>query len=389
MSEAVKFLLVDDLPENLLALEALLRREDLVLHKAGSGEDALELMLHNEYALALLDVQMPGMDGFELAEIMRANERSRHIPIIFVTAGTADASRRFRGYEAGAVDFIQKPIEADVLRSKSNVFLDLYQQRRQLVAQRDEMALLTAALQAADRQKNRFLAVLAHELRNPIAVLSSGLNILDRAKEGMDAEQVRSGMRQNLLHVTRLVDDLLDINRIEQGKISLRKEAQQLEQLLPLALELVMPAITAANHQLLVEGHSEPITLEVDPARFVQIVSNLIGNAARYTPRGGEIRVSVGTMDGFAVIEVSDNGVGIAADQQARIFEMFEQSDTGLGIVGDGLGIGLALVKQLVELHGGEIELQKSLPGEGSTFEVRLPVLASESQPQPDPGASS
>ncbi len=386
MVDPVKFLLVDDLPGNLLALEALLRRDGLVLHKAGSGEEALELMLHNEYALALLDVQMAGMDGFELAEIMRANERSRHVPIIFVTAGTADASRRFRGYEAGAVDFIQKPIEADVLRSKANVFLDLYQQRRQLVAQRDEMALLTAALQAADRQKNRFLAVLAHELRNPIAVLSSGLNILDRAKEGMDADQVRATMRQNLAHVTRLVDDLLDINRIEQGKISLRKETRQLEQLLPLALELVMPAIAAANHQLLVEDQAEAITLDVDPARFVQIVSNLIGNAARYTPRNGEIRVRTGTKRGFAVIEISDNGVGIAPDHQARIFEMFEQSDTGLGIVGDGLGIGLALVKQLVELHGGEIELQKSLPGEGSTFEVRLPLPGSGEAPRPHAG---
>ena len=137
MTDTAKFLLVDDLEENLLALEALLARDSLELHKARSGEDALELMLSNEYALALLDVQMPGMDGFELAEFMRANERSRHIPIIFLTAGSGNAVRRFRGYEAGAVDFIQKPIEADVLRSKANVFLDLYLQRQQIIAQRD------------------------------------------------------------------------------------------------------------------------------------------------------------------------------------------------------------------------------------------------------------
>ena len=164
MTYKAKFLLVDDLEENLTALEALLSRDGLHLDEARSGEDALELMLANEYALALLDVQMPGMDGFELAEIMRANERSRHIPIIFLTAGSGDAVRRFRGYEAGAVDFIQKPIEADVLRSKANVFLDLYLQRQQIVAQRDELEALTAALQAADLQKNRFLAVLAQAL---------------------------------------------------------------------------------------------------------------------------------------------------------------------------------------------------------------------------------
>lgn len=374
MTDPVKYLLVDDLDENLLALEALLTREGLVLHKARSGEEALELMLRNEYALALLDVQMPGMDGFELAEFMRANDRSRHIPIIFVTAGTGDASRRFRGYEAGAVDFIQKPIETDVLRSKSNVFFDLYEQRRQITAQRDELASLGAALRAADQQKNRFLAVLAHELRNPLAVLASGLNILERAKEGVDADQIRMTMRQNIAHVTRLVDDLLDINRIERGKISLKKEMVRLDRILPAALDLAQPAIEAANHRLQVEMPGEAITLEADPARLIQIISNIVGNAARYTPQGGEIEVRVASSDGFAVIEIADNGIGIPPEQQARIFDMFEQSDNGLGVVGDGLGIGLALVKQLVELHGGEIRLQTSQPGEGSTFEVKLPI---------------
>ncbi len=376
MREPVKFLLVDDLEENLLALEALLAREDLVLHKARSGEEALELMLQNEYALALLDVQMPGMDGFELAEFMRANERSRHIPIIFVTAGSDDASRRFRGYEAGAVDFIKKPIETDVLRSKSNVFLDLYKQRRQIVAQRDELATLSAALQSADEQKNRFLAVLAHELRNPLAVLSSGLYILERGKGGIETAQVHGSMRQKLAHVTRLVDDLLDINRIERGKIALKKESVRLDELLPTALDLAGPAIAAANHRLSIEVPEEPLTLQADPARLVQIVSNVVGNAARYTPDGGEIAVRVSRRDGFAVVEVSDNGIGIAPEQQARIFEMFEQSDAGAGIGAHGLGIGLALVKQLVELHDGEIRLLKSAPGDGSTFEVRLPVEA-------------
>ena len=374
MTDPVKFLLVDDLEENLLALEALLASEGLDLHKAQSGEEALELMLANEYALALLDVQMPGMDGFELAEFMRANERSRHIPIIFVTAGSGDEARRFRGYEAGAVDFIQKPIEADVLRSKANVFLDLYNQRRQITAQRDELAKLTAALQAANQQKNRFLAVLAHELRNPLAVFSSGLNILDRGNSGRDLSQVRLSMRQNLNHVTRLVDDLLDINRIERGKILLRKQNVGLDEVLPAALELAEPAIVAANHRLTVETPDDAITLEVDPARFIQIISNIVGNAARYTPEGGDIGVKVSKADGFAIIEISDNGIGIPPSQQAQIFNMFEQSDNGLGVVGEGLGIGLALVKQLVELHGGEIFLQKSLPGEGSTFEVRLPL---------------
>ena len=374
MTYKAKFLLVDDLEENLVALEALLSRDGLDLDKARSGEDALELMLANEYALALLDVQMPGMDGFELAEIMRANERSRHIPIIFVTAGSGDAVRRFRGYEAGAVDFILKPIEADVLRSKANVFLDLYLQRQQIVAQRDELETLTTALQAADQQKNRFLAVLAHELRNPLAVLAAGINILERKTDPDVIDTIRKSMRQHLGYMTRLVDDLLDINRIEHGKISLRREGVLLSDILPSALEVAAPAIEVGNHALAVELPQQAILLDVDPARFIQIVGNVVSNAARYTPKGGRIDVSASRVADKASIVVSDNGVGIPTEQQSRIFEMFEQSDAGMGVVGDGLGIGLALVKQLVELHGGTIQLASSVPGEGSTFEIQLPI---------------
>ena len=161
---SVSFLLVDDLEENLLSLEALLRRDNLVLLKAHSGDEALELLLQNDVALALIDVQMPGLNGFELAELMRGNERTRRIPIIFVTAGTADSQRRFRGYEAGAVDFIQKPIEPDVLRSKADVFFELYRQRQQLAAQRDELESQAEALKEAARRKDEFLVTLTHDI---------------------------------------------------------------------------------------------------------------------------------------------------------------------------------------------------------------------------------
>jgi two-component sensor histidine kinase len=161
---SVSFLLVDDLQENLLSLEALLRREDLVLLKARSGDQALELLLRNDVALALIDVQMPGLNGFELAELMRGNERTRRIPIIFVTAGSADNQRRFRGYEAGAVDFIQKPIEPDILRSKADVFFELYRQRQQIAAQRDELAAQAEALEEAGRRKDEFLLTLTHDI---------------------------------------------------------------------------------------------------------------------------------------------------------------------------------------------------------------------------------
>lgn len=246
--DPIHFLLVDGLQENLLALEALLRRDGLVCLKARSGDEALELLLAHDVALALLDVQMPGMDGFQLAEFMRGAEVSRHVPIIFLTAGTTDRQRRFRGYEAGAVDFLQKPVEADILRSKANVFFGLHRQRQQIMAQRDELESLAEALKTADRNKNEFLAVLGHEIRNPVMALSAGLHFLRRRKEPDRIDEIRAQMERQVAHLTRLVDDMLDISRIDQGKIALSKERVTLQAVLQFAVEASQPQIDAARH---------------------------------------------------------------------------------------------------------------------------------------------
>src|ERR1700735_836844 len=241
----VHFLLVDDLEENLLSLEALLRRDGLVLLKARSGDEALELLLQNDIALALVDVQMPGLNGFELAELMRGNERTRRVPIIFVTAGNADSQRRFRGYEAGAVDFIHKPIEADILRSKADVFFELYRPRQQIAVQRDELKARSDALEEADRRKDEFLATLAHELRNPLAPIRNGLDILRKTPDSADAEKIREMMDRQLVHLVHLIDDLLDVSRVSQGKIELRRESIQAADVIRSALEASQPLIDA------------------------------------------------------------------------------------------------------------------------------------------------
>ena len=373
--DPINFLLADDLEENLLALEALLQREGLACLKARSGEEALELLLVHDIALALLDVQMPGMDGFQLAEFMRGSARTRHIPIIFLTAGTADAQRKFRGYETGAVDFIQKPVEADILRSKANVFFDLHQQHRQILAQRDELAAYATALQSADRRKNEFLAVLGHELRNPVMALGAGLHLLKRRDRPELAQEINAQMDRQVVHLSRLVDDLLDVSRIDQGKLSLRKEKVALGDVLEFAVEASQPQIDANQHSLTVDMPTEPTWLDADPARIAQVVSNLLGNAAKYTPPGGQIRLSAHVVDGFAEIEVADNGIGIPDDMRSSIFELFAQVKSPAERAQDGLGIGLALVKQLVELHGGTISLQSSELNQGSRFQVRLPIV--------------
>jgi signal transduction histidine kinase len=373
----IHLLLVDDLAENLIALEALLQHQGLACLKAQSGEEALELLLVHDVALALLDVQMPGMDGFQLAEFMRGAERTRHVPIIFVTAGSADSRRRFRGYEAGAVDFIQKPIETDILRSKAQVFFDLHQQRREILAQRDELAVHAETLRTIDRNKNEFLAVLGHELRNPIMALDSGLHFLERRGDDPEkAREIREQMSRQLTHLTRLVNDVLDISRIDQGKIALTKETVVLQTVLGFAVEASRPRIDAARHTLTVDLPEQETQLLADPTRLAQVVGNLLNNAAKFTPPGGRIGLAARAVDGFAEIEVCDTGVGVPEAMRAKIFDLFAQVKAPLERAQEGLGIGLALVKQLVELHDGTISLKASELNAGSTFLVRLPVLA-------------
>jgi signal transduction histidine kinase len=372
----VHFLLVDDLQENLLSLEALLRRDGLVLLKARSGDEALELLLEHDVALALVDVQMPGLNGFELAELMRGNERTRRVPIIFVTAGTADSQRRFRGYEAGAVDFINKPIEPDILRSKADVFFELYRQHQQIAAQRDELKAQSDALQEADRRKDEFLATLAHELRNPLAPLRHGLDILRKNPDSAEAGVLREMMDRQLVHLVRLIDDLLDVSRVSQGKIELRKDTIRAEDVVRAAIEASRPLIDSAGHTLITDIPAEPIWLDADLTRLAQVVGNLLNNAAKYTPEGGRIAVSLRRDTGEAVIAVTDNGLGIPADMQSKVFQLFAQIDHHLDRARGGLGIGLALVRQLVAMHGGSVTAESAGIGKGSTFTVRIPMAA-------------
>ena len=369
----VSILIVDDLEENLLALDALLRREGVQVLKARSGDDALEILLDTDVALALLDVQMPGMDGFQLAEFMRGNIRTRHIPIIFVTAGSADRQRRFRGYETGAVDFIQKPIEPDVLRSKVEVFVDLYDYRREVVRQRDELDVHARALTAADRRKNEFLAVLGHELRNPLMALQAGLQLLEREANADAAMVVRARMTTQVHHLSRLIEDLLDVTRIDQGKINLRLERVSVQAVLESAIDTSRPKVVAGRHTLEVDGPADPAWIMADFTRVSQILSNLLTNAAKYTAPEGALRLTTRLDADTVVFEVADNGVGIPLELQARIFELYTQAPGPDGRSAEGLGIGLALVRQLVELHKGEISVHSGGPGQGSTFTVRLP----------------
>jgi signal transduction histidine kinase len=386
--EPVHCLLVDDLEENLLALEALLRREGVVLLKARSGRDALELLLQYDVALALVDVQMPEMDGFELAELMRGTERTRRVPIIFLTAGSAERQRRFRGYEAGAVDFLQKPLEPDILRSKADVFFDLYRQRQEVTRQRDELRAATEenarllqesrkyaeALKRADLRKDEFLAMLAHELRNPLSAISNAVQLFKQSSSQEHHDWARQVIETQIQNLSRLIDDLLDVSRITRGKIRLKKQIVDVRPIIGHAVTSVSSLVQARRHELTIDYDHGETTLDVDPTRLEQMVANLLNNAAKYSENGGRIRLRTEIRDAKFIITVKDTGIGIEPVRLLTIFELFSQEDRSIARSEGGLGIGLTLVKKLVELHGGSVMAESNGIGRGSTFTLSLPV---------------
>ena len=279
----VHFLLVDDLEENLLSLEGLLRRDDLVLLKARSGDEALELLLQHDVALALVDVQMPGLNGFELAELMRGNERTRRIPIIFVTAGSASGQRRFRGYETGAVDFIQKPIEPDILRSKADVFFELYRQRQQISAQRDELQAQAEALAEAGRRKDEFLLTLTQDL---------SLHQDARAQQDVLLREVNHRIK-NLFSLT-------------SGLISLSAKTAQTVDELSSDLKGRLRTLAAA-HDLTLPDLNNGQTPVGSAATVVALVKSILApyeleNASRIEVEGADVPISVSALTSLALL---------------------------------------------------------------------------------------
>jgi signal transduction histidine kinase/DNA-binding response OmpR family regulator len=569
MTEKVNILVVDDLPDKLLAFQVVLEELGQNLVMVNSGADALRELLRQEFAVVLLDVNMPDIDGIETAELIRQHKMTAHIPIIFVTA-YADEMQTARGYQLGAVDYILSPIVPEILRSKVRVFVDLYRaQRRAQVLARAEadraaaeeatrrsgfladagrelgatldldegmhklleitvpriadaallgvvvegeqmllgrnaagspdgdsfvtrpvaslrdlpralrdamdhagaqgedldvplwddvaegnpdllprglrsarvlplragertfgvlvlgsarpvpaygpadqamidelasragMALENARLYwslkreisktreaeekllEASRRKDEFLAMLSHELRNPLAPIRNAVELVRRiAPADPRLVWARDVIDRQVTHMAHLVDELLDVSRITQGKIALRKEPLELEKVLSHAVETARPLIEARNHVLEVRLPSAPVWIVGDFARLGQVVANLLNNAAKYTPEGGRIELSAIAGEGEAVVVVRDNGVGIDRDLLPRVFELFSQGQRSLDRSLGGLGVGLTVVQRLVELHQGRVDVVSDGPGRGAEFRIALPCISEVPQVQ-------
>jgi two-component system sensor histidine kinase/response regulator len=361
-SERVKCLLVDDLEENLLALSALLRRDDVELLLARSASEALELLLSHDVALAILDVQMPDMDGFALAELMRGSQRTRSVPIIFVTAGARDQQRLFKGYESGAVDFMFKPIDAHVIRSKADVFFQLYRQKQQLAVQLQER---TETL----RLNEMFTAVLGHDLRGPLSAILMAAQILssrpDESVQKVGRRLTRSGQ-----WMSRMIEDLLDLARTRLGD---GIPVQRTRCDIGLLVARVAQDRQSTFPQRVIRITSEGDLLgQWDADRLAQVMSNLLGNALSHGDADKPIDLRLDGRASDAVTLCITNDGAISPQVLPTIFDPF-RSGRQPSARSEGLGLGLYIVQQIVCAHGGRVEVETG--SAQTTFRITLPRL--------------
>src|SRR6185295_2575332 len=373
----INILIVDDEPKNLMVLETILDDPTYRLVRAETADDALLALVSEPFALLILDVRLPGMTGFELAELVKQRKKTAHVPIIFLTAYYNEDQHVLEGYGTGAVDYLLKPVNPHILRSKVAVFAELYRKSREAaiangaltteVAERrraeeqlreinetleERVAERTEELEQANRLKDEFLAMLSHELRNPLSAITNAVHMIDPSGAAADRTSWALGLidRQSRT-LRRIVDDLLDVARVARGKVELRREPIDLLTVVSQAADAVWPALNSDEELTVVLPAAGPLRVDGDFTRLEQAVGNLLLNAVKFAADNRRITVTVERANLDAIVSIRDNGIGIAPDMLARIFELFTQADRSLDRVRGGLGIGLFVCKQLIELH--------------------------------------
>jgi CheY-like chemotaxis protein len=386
---------VDDRPENLLTLEGILENENLNIIKASSGNEALAILLEQNISLVLMDVQMPGMDGFEVAEIMRSNDRTKYIPIIFITAISKQRQHIFKGYESGAVDYLYKPLDLEILQSKIKAFIDFFQHKNALEETTRKLSKTVAELNEAKRiaeeattAKSAFLATMSHEIRTPLN------GIIGMAELGLMDEEIGSLQRERLLDIKtsgesllEIINEILDISKIEADKLELEEIEFSIREVIEKVVNLLSVKIFQEKLEFVCEIDPDiPDILIGDPLRIRQILINLLSNAIKFTEEG-TVAIHVKMLEHIEEqisleFAVEDSGIGIPEDKQAYLFDSYTQAETSTTRKHGGTGLGLSISQRLVNLMGGKISV-KSTYGKGSKFFFRLNMITGSQKEKP------
>lgn len=403
MGDPINILLVDDDERNLVVLETILSSSEYYLLKATTANQALMALVEHDCAAIVMDVKMPDMSGIELAQLIKQRKKTQHIPILFLTAHYFEEEHVVLGYGVGAVDYITKPVNPTILRSKISVFVELFRKSAELARLNQELAVKNAELErgaedraqrihaeaaraeaeAANHAKDRFLAMLSHELRAPLSPVIHAVTLIEEENECSPAvKELLDTIRRNVKLEARLIDDLLDVARIRSGKLQLHLENVDVHNLVRRTVQVCEPEARERQIVIRTDLQAGRAHLEADGSRIQQIVYNLLGNAIKYTGSGGDVWLTTRNDPTGTLLElrVEDSGIGIDPGKLGKIFDAFEQVH---GDRSTGLGLGLAICRVLVELHGGTIKAESRGAEQGSVFTVSLPLRLAPMQDVP------